>query len=80
MQENPTPVEDLQFAQDTAHPQIHGDGAWVVYEQHLTGMLDGERISDDSREVRFLARLDGAWKIVLQHSAPVSPEENSSEE
>ena len=80
MQENPKPVEDLEFTQENAHVQIHGEGAWVVYEQHLTATLDGERISDDSREVRFLARIDRAWKIVYQYSAPLSPEEGSSEE
>jgi len=80
MQENPTPVEDLQFTHENVHLQIQGDAAWVVFEQHLAATLDGEQLSDDSREVRFLARLEGEWKIVFQHSAPLSLEEGSSEE
>jgi ketosteroid isomerase-like protein len=80
MQENPTPVEDLQFTHENVHLQIHGDGAWVVFEQHLTANLEGEPISYDSREVRFLARIDGEWKIVYQYSADLSPEEGSPDE
>jgi hypothetical protein len=80
MQENPTPVEDLQFTHDNVHLQIHGDGAWVVFDQALRATLEGEPISYDSREVRFLARIDGEWKIVYQYSADLSPEEGSSAE
>ena len=80
MQENPNPVEDLQFTHENHHLQIHGDGAWVVYQQHLRATIEGEQISSDSTEVRFLARIDGAWRIVYQYTAPLSPEEASSDE
>jgi hypothetical protein len=75
MEENPEPIEDLEFTRTNVHLQIHGDGAWVVYEQHLEGKAEGEPFSQDSREVRFLARIDGQWKIVYQYSGPLSPEE-----
>jgi ketosteroid isomerase-like protein len=75
MEENPEPVEDLEFTRTNVHLQIHGDGAWVVYEQHLKGKAEGEPFSQDSREVRFLARINGGWKIVYQYSGPLSPEE-----
>lgn len=76
MQENPTAAEDLQFTHDNVHLQIHGDGAWVVFDQHLQATLDGGPISYDSGEVRFLARIDGEWKIVYQYSADLSPEDS----
>ncbi len=75
MEENPEPIEDLEFTHTNVHLQIHGDGAWVVYEQHLEGTVEGEPFSSDTREVRFLARLDGAWKIVYQYSGALSPDE-----
>jgi hypothetical protein len=75
MEEYPEPVEDLEFTRTNVHLQIHGDGAWVVYEQHLKGKAEGEPFSSTTREVRFLARIDGGWKIVYQYTAPLSPEE-----
>jgi hypothetical protein len=75
MEENPEPIEDLEFTRTNVHLQIHGDGAWVVYEQHLEGKAEGEPFSQDSREVRFLARIDTQWKIVYQYSGSLSPEE-----
>jgi ketosteroid isomerase-like protein len=75
MEENPEPIEDLEFTHTNVHLQIHGDGAWVVYEQHLKGNAEGEPFSSTTREVRFLARIDGKWKLVYQYSAPLSPEE-----
>ena len=75
MEENPEPIEDLAFTHTNINLQVHGDGAWVVYEQHLEGTVEGEPFSSDSREVRFLARLDGEWKIVYQYTATLSPEE-----
>ncbi len=75
MEENPEPIEDLEFTHTNVNLQIHGDGAWVVYEQHLEGTVEDEPFSSDTREVRFLARLDGAWKIVYQYTADLSPEE-----
>jgi hypothetical protein len=75
MEENPEPIEDLEFTHTNVHLQIHGDGAWVVYEQHLKGKAEGETFSSTTRQVRFLARIDGKWKIVYQYSRPLSPEE-----
>jgi len=75
MEENPEPAEDLEFTHTNVHLQIHGDGAWVVYEQHLEWKAEGEPISSNSREVRFLARIDGGWKIVYQYTNVLSPEE-----
>jgi hypothetical protein len=51
-----------------------------VFEQHLQATLEGDPISYDSREVRFLAQINGEWKIVYQYSVDISPEESSSDE
>ena len=75
MEENPEPIEDLEFTHTNVHLQIHGDAAWVVYEQHLEGKAEGEPFSQDSRQVRFLARIDGQWKIVYQYSGVLSSDE-----
>ena len=75
MEENPEPIEDLEFTHTNVHLQIHGDAAWVVYEQHLEGKAEGEPFSQDSRQVRFLARIDGQGKIVYQYSGIPSPDE-----
>jgi hypothetical protein len=61
MEENPEPIEDLEFTHTNVHLQIHGD--------------EGETFSSTTRQVRFLARIDGKWKIVYQYSRPLSPEE-----
>ncbi len=66
MEKNPEPFEDFEFTHTNVNVQIHGDGAWVVFEQHLEWKAEGEPISSDSRQVRFLARIDGEWKIVYQ--------------
>ena len=75
MEENPEPIEDLEFTHTDFHIQVHGDGAWAVYEQLLTGKFEGEAFSSTNREVRVLARIDGKWQIVFQFTTALSPEE-----
>ena len=75
MEENPEPIEDLEVTHSDHHIQIHGDAAWVVYEQDMKGKFEGEAISSNNREVRFLARIDGKWKIVYQFTTALAPAE-----
>jgi ketosteroid isomerase-like protein len=73
----PDPVAGLDFSFSNVHLNVHGDAAWVVYEQHLKGEFEGEAFSSTSREVRFLTRIDGKWKIVYQFTTNLPREDEA---
>jgi tetratricopeptide (TPR) repeat protein len=43
--------------------RIYNDGAWATYIQQIASRDDGSKL-DESREVRFLEKKNGLWKIV----------------
>ena len=43
---------------------LHGDAAYVLYDEHSEGVWEGEEFSNDSRVVKYLEKKDGEWKIV----------------
>ena len=43
---------------------LHGNIAVISYDQHSEGVWDGEEFSTDIRQIKYLEKIDGEWKIV----------------
>jgi ketosteroid isomerase-like protein len=52
-----------KFENENYKIKVYGDCAWAVYDQYLVDK-DGT-FYNQQREVRFLEKVDGEWKIVL---------------
>jgi tetratricopeptide (TPR) repeat protein len=59
---NNTPM-NVDITRSNWNIRIYHDGAWVTYIQHIASRDDGKKL-DESREVRFLEKKSGSWKIV----------------
>ena len=57
-----TPM-NVDISRSNWNIRIYNDGAWATYIQHITSRDDGKKLGE-SREVRFLEKKNGSWKMV----------------
>ncbi|MBA7615131.1 MAG: hypothetical protein GH143_02790 [Calditrichaeota bacterium] len=43
---------------------LHGNAAYVLYDEHVKGVWEGEDVSDDYKVAKYLEKMHGEWKIV----------------
>lgn len=60
------------------HVQLYGNAAWVYYNQKLIHQETGEELAE-SREVKFVEKFDGTWKLVYSTAVYQPSEEEDIE-
>ena len=57
-----------------------GDSAWVTYQWHFSGVVDGHSSSFQGHTTLVLQKRTGNWLIVLNHTSviPVAQPDNNS--
>ena len=67
-------VTDIEIEYTDVHIKIYGSVAWAVYYMRLSSIYKGEPyVGGMSVRTTFLEKVDGKWKIALNHTAGLNP-------
>ena len=53
-----------EFTGSNYHIHLHGDAAYILYDEHVKGIWEGEEVSNDYKVAKYLEKIDGEWQIV----------------
>ncbi len=53
-----------EFSGSNYDIHLHGDAAYILYDEHVKGIWEGEEFSNDPKVAKYLEKMDGEWKIV----------------
>jgi ketosteroid isomerase-like protein len=58
------PNSEVEFTAENFDIQIEGDNAFLMYDETMEGVLNGQKYSHEKRVYKYFLKKDGEWKLL----------------
>ena len=58
------PDSKVEFTAENFDIHIEGDNAFLMYDETMEGVLNGQKYSHDKRVYKYFLKKDGEWKLL----------------